>query len=245
MQTFKSLDIPEDAKHAIVNGIFTAITHDIPEIIQEYNLPTNNGIGLFRWNFIHKRVEENLAGRFQVSYAPRGPWKLLFLFEKELGFTFSIMAEKNLSRLQDHLPRGIHYLEALTSKNTGYKVLEGQMRLPGCEIKRDASAVENLRDKWLIDFAGIIKNHILILFDYSFNKVVSAKAVLLTPNLEIAYSEDWSNFLKTPYIIGKASIIEEMTENEAPSLVRLKSDKLNKPNGDLVSLPEEANAVNN
>ena len=242
MQTFKSLDIPDDAKHAIVNGIFTAVTHDIPDIIQDYNLPTNNGVGLFRWNLIHKRVEENLAGRYQLSYAPRGPWKLLFLFEQELGFTFSIMAEKNLSRLQDHLPEGIHYLEALISKNTGYKVIEGQMRLPGCDIKRDASAVEKLRDKLLNDFAGIISNHILILFDYNFNKVISARAVLLTPNLEIAYSEDWSIFLKTPYTIGKASIVEEMTE-ETP-LVRLKSDKVSKPDSEFVSLPEEANVAN-
>jgi hypothetical protein len=94
MPVFKSLGIPVDAKHAITNGIFMAITNDIPDLIQEHTLPTNNGIGLFRWNFIHKRLEENLGGWFQSSYVSRGPCKLLFLFEQKLGFTFSIMAEK-------------------------------------------------------------------------------------------------------------------------------------------------------
>ena len=99
MPIFNSLGISDDTKHAITNGIFTAITHDIPDLIQDHQLPTNNGIGLFRWNYIHKRVTENLGGRFQLKYAPRGPWKILLLYEQELGFTFSIMAEKNLSRL--------------------------------------------------------------------------------------------------------------------------------------------------
>lgn len=244
MPKFKSLDISSDAKHAITNGIFTAVTHDIPDLIQDHQLPTNNGIGQFRWNYIHKRVQENLGGRFQHRYASRGPWKLLFIYEQELGFTFSIMAEKNLSRLQERLPKGIHYLEALISKNTGYDVIQGQMRLAGCEHQRNPSDIEKLRDTLLTDFAGIIKNHILILFDYSIGRVISARAILLTPQFDIAFDEDWSSFLKTPYIIGKASIIEDMIDDDSEPLVQLKPKKQEESMGDLVSLPMEPEVAN-
>jgi len=244
MPIFRSLDIPDDTKHAITNGIFMAITHDIPDLILDHQLPTNNGIGQFRWNYIHKRVSENLGGRFQHKYASRGPWKLLLLYEQELGFTFSIMAEKNLSRLQERSSKGIHYLEPLISKNTGYDVIKGQMRLAGCEHQRNPSDVEKLRDALLSDFAGIIKNHILILFDYSFNKVVSARAILLTPHFDIAFDEDWSSYLKTPYVIGTASIVDDMIGDDSEPLVQLKPKKQIRTTDVLVSLPMEQEVVN-
>lgn len=222
MSMMKSINVPNDAKHAIANGIFTAITHDIPDRIRDDDLPTTVGVGQFRWNYIHKRVTQNLGGRFQVKYAPRCSWKILLLFEQAIGFTFSIMSEKNFIKLQERLPKGIHYLESLISKNTGFEAIEGQMRLEGCDFQRDASAISTLREKLLSDFTGIIKHHILILFDYDFKGVTSARAVLVNPNLEVAYSEDWSDFLKTPYVIGKASILEEMIIDDEEPLIKLK-----------------------
>jgi len=244
MPIFKSLNISNDAKHAITNGIFTAVTHDIPDLIQDHQLPTNNGIGQFRWNYIHKRVEENLGGRFQLKYVSRGPWKLLFIYEQELGFTFSIMAEKNLTRLMKHLPKGIHYLEALVSKNTGYDVIQGQMRIDGCEHHRNPSDVENLRNVLLADFVGIIQNHILILFDCNFNKVISARAILPTPQFDIAFDEDWSSYLKSPYVIGKESLIESMVEDDSEPLVQLKPKKQTDVADALVSMPSKPEAAN-
>ncbi|MDR2547525.1 MAG: DUF5986 family protein [Lachnospiraceae bacterium] len=244
MPKFKSLDISNDAKHAITHGIFSAITHDIPDLIQEHGLPTAIGFGQARWNWIHKRVSENLEGRFQVHYAPRGAWKAMLLYENNLGFTFSIMSEKNFTILQKHLPKNVHYIESLISKNTGYDVIQGQMRLAGCDHHRNPSDVEKLRNMLLTDFAGIIKNHILILFDYNFNRVVSMRAILLTPQFDIAFDEDWSNFLKTPYIIGKTSFIEDMIDDDSEPIVCLKPKKQKESLDDLVSIPSESEIAN-
>ena len=244
MPVFGSLDIHDDVRRAIASGIFTAITNDISEIIYEHSLPTSNGASLFRWNFINRNVSANLGGQFQTSYITRGPWKFLLLFEQTLGFTFSIMTEKNFARLQRRLPRGIHYLEALTSKNTGYDVVEGQMKLDFDESKRDPSAVEQLRDQLLNNVAGIVKNHILILFDYDFSRVVSARAVFPTPDFDIAYSKDWSNFLNKHYVINKTSIIKEMIADDAEPLVKLKPEMQERVADDIVLLPVELEAVN-
>lgn len=244
MAIFSSLDMADDARHAIANGIFSAVTNDMPELIQEHNLPTNNGGSLFRWNFINRNISENLGGRFQTSYVKRGPWKLLILFEQNTGITFSIMTERNLSRLQRRLPNGIHYLESLIVPNVGYEVVEGQISFDIGSVQRDPSAVEKLRDELLRDFAGVIKNHILILFEYDYSRVLSARAILLTPELGIAYSEDWSRFLNKPYLINKMSIAEDLRNEDAEPLVRLKGQNDKPTSDDLVSLPEEESVVN-
>jgi hypothetical protein len=243
MLVFESLDISSDIKHAIVNAIFTAITHDIPELIHDHKLPTNNGVGQFRWNYIHKRMEENLGGRFQAKYVSRRLWKILVLFEQELGFTFSIMSEKNLAKLQKNLPINPHYIEALISKNTGYAPIQDEL-FEGHKHQRDPSEIEKLRDVLLTDFPGIIKNHILILFDYNFNQVISARAILLTPQFGVAFEENWSSYLNHPYAIEKASVAEVMIAEDSKPLVSLKQKKQEKSVDNLVSLPTKPEIAN-
>ena len=245
MAIFSSLTMEDDARHAIANGIFSAVTSDMPELIQEHNLPTVNGGSLFRWNFVNRNVSANLGGRFQTSYVKRGPWKFLILFEQDSGMTFSIMTERNLGRLQRRLPDGIHYLESLVAPNSGYDVVEGQMSLDLGKEPRDQSAIEKLREELLNEFAGVIKNHILILFEYDFHRVLSARAVLLTPELGVAYTEDWSPFLNKPYEIKKTSLLEDMKDVDGETLVRLKDKKDEPLSADLVSLPEEPEIANN
>lgn len=246
MSVFESLNISDDVRNAIANGIFTAITNDIPEIIQEHNLTTSYGAAHFRWNFINRNVTTNLEGRFQTDVVKRGPFPVLLIYDESTGFTFSIMAERNLSKLQRRLPSGIHYLESLILKNTEYEMVEGQLSLdfPN-KVERDQTAIENLRNQLLSNFTGIVKNHILIAFDYSFSRVTSAKAILLTPEFGVAFSEDWSAFLDKPYIVGKKSLLAEMTndENEEP-LVRLKETKKEQQADELVSLAETPDVAN-
>ena len=245
MAIYRSLNMADDARHAIANGIFSAVTNDIPELIQEHNLPTANGSGLFRWNYINRNISQNLGGRFQSSYVKRGPWKFLILFEEQTGITFSVMTEKNLGRLQQRLPNGIHYLESLVVPNAGYDVMEGQLSLDVGKEPRDQTAIEKLREELLSEFVGIIKNHILILFEYEYSRVLSARAVLLTPELGVAYTEDWSQFLKKPYIIGKMSVTEDLKDDDAEPLVHLKSQKEKLLSEQLGRLPGEGVVANN
>lgn len=118
------------------------------------------------------------------------------------------------------------------------------MRLEFCEYQRDPSAIEQLQDRLLSDFAGIIKNHILILFDYNFSGVISVRAVLLTPQLDVAFDEDWSSYLKESYVIDKTSIIKEMISNDEESLVKLRPEKQKELADGLVSLIEESDVAN-
>ena len=222
MPKFTNLNLSDNDRHAIANGIFNAITHDMPDHIQDENLPTAVGSSLFRWNYINRNISKNLGGCFEVCFSPRGSWKVMLLLERDLGFTFSIMSEKNFAKLQKKLPEGIHYIEALISKNSRYDVIEGQLQMDGFERReRDATLIEKLRNE-LLQFEGIINNHFLILFDYAFNKVLSVRVILLNPQMEIAFSEDWSTFLEKPYYLQNSTVNAELLDEEDTPLVSLK-----------------------
>ena len=92
-----------------------------------------------------------------------------------------------------------------------------------------------MRDDLLKDFTGIVTNHVLIVFNYNFSRVTSARAILITPEFGIAYSEDWSRYLDKQYIIGKTSLINELNYDEHNEpLVKLKETTTFE---DLVSIP--------
>ena len=68
---------------------------------------------------------------------------------------------------------------------------------------------------------------------------------MVTPEFGVAFSEDWSHFLDTPYIIGKASILEELNkDDENESLVQLKEKPMDELSDQLSSLPNTPDVAN-
>ena len=208
----------------LANGIFRAVTQDMPELIYENELPTNVGSGLFRWNFINRNLSDGLDGEFQVCFKKRGAWKFLLLYESISKLSISVMTEKNLRKLQHDALFRLHYLEALVSNNKKREPIEGQIRIGGMEIERDRSILTEFRNQLLSEFSGIVDEHLLILFDYDYTGVTSARAVLLTPALEIAVSEDWTKYLKTQYIPQKSILATVLADDEP--MVKLKEEYL-------------------
>lgn len=204
-----TIPISEDQKSFIANGIYRAITQDMPEVIADNNLPTTLGGGLFRWNFINRNLSENLNGDFEISIQPRGSWRLLLLRDKITNLSFSIMSEANFRKVQRSSTDSVHYLEALISHNKNREPLTHQISFFPDSRCRDENVLSNLRDQLLSCFTGIVEEHVLILFDYNFTGVTSARAVLLTPKMEIAVSEDWTQYLRST-VIPKNTLLDDI-----------------------------------
>lgn len=215
------IPISDEQKIFLANGIFRAVTQDMPEVIAENNLPTSVGAGLFRWNFINRNLSEYLGGDFETFIQPRGAWRLLLLRDKVSNLSFSIMSEKNFRKLQRSLTDSVHYLEALISQNKCRESEFHQLSLFSGDRCRDENVLFALRNQLLSCFSGIVEEHVLILFDYNFSGVTSARAALLNPNMEIALSEDWTQFLRTTY--SPKNIIWDDNDNDE-DLATLKSE---------------------
>ena len=156
---------------------------------------------MFRWNFVHRNLSDELCAEFETCISPRGAWRVLILRDKISNLSFSIMSEKNFQKLQRHPGKTVHYLEALISENEVREPISGQISLFQSQ-QRDSSVLANLRNQLLNGFSGIVQEHVLILFDYTYLGVTSARAVLLTPQMEIAVSEDWTHYLKQRFTRG-------------------------------------------
>ena len=213
--------IEENQKIFIANGIYRAITHDLPEIIEENGLPTSVGSGLFRWNFINKNLSEYIGGDFEVSFQKRGAWKFLLLRDCVTNLSFSIMSESNFKKIQKSPPINAHYLEVLISSNKYREPLAEQLSFYNMYRQHDSSALFDLRNQLLSNFSGIVSEHILIVFDYNFTGVTSAKAILLNPNMQVALVEDWTQYLKTTYI-PKLSYLNYTLNEDEEILAKLK-----------------------
>lgn len=208
-----TIPISEDQKSFIANGIYRAITQDMPEVIADNNLPTTLGGGLFRWNFINRNLSENLNGDFETSIQPRGSWRLLLLRDKNTNLSFSIMSETNFRKVQRSSTDSVHYLEALISHNKKREPLTHQISFFPDSKCRDENVLSNLRDQLFSCFTGIVEEHVLILFDYNFTGVTSARAVLLTPKMEIAVSEDWTQYLRST-VIPKNTLLDDILADD-------------------------------
>lgn len=222
-----SIPISDDQKAFIANGIYRAITQEMPEVIVEHNLPTTLGSGLFRWNFINRNLSENLNGDFETSIQPRGAWKLPLLRDKKTNLSFSIMSETNFRKVQRTAAEKIHYLEALISQNKNREPLNHQFSLFDDDRCRDKSILANLRDQLLSGFTGIVEEHVLILFDYNFAGVTSARAVLLTPKMEIALSDDWTRYLRSTVIPKNTFLDEVLSDDEILATLKPQYDSNN------------------
>lgn len=216
------IPISEEQKTFIANGIFQAISLDMPEMIEENNLPTTLASGQFRWNFINRNLSDAFEADFEAHICPRGSWKVLLLRDLASNLSFSIMAEKNFRKVQKNASQKTHYLEALISKNKNREPIERQMCMEGFQKRSNTSILYAIREQLLCSFSGIVEEHVLVLFDSSFSNVTSLRAVLLTPNMDVAVSENWTKYLTSTFI-PSSSMLAAISSDDDP-IVKLKPE---------------------
>lgn len=235
------IPISDNQKAFIANGIFRAISLDMPEVIEENNLQTALGSGLFRWNFIIRNLSDAFDANFEAIITPRGAWKLLLLRDLNSGLSFSIMSERNFQKISNSSSDRLHYLAALVSKNENREPIEHQICIEGFQKKHSESILTAVRDELLSSFSGFVGEHVLILFDYDFSTVTSLRAVLLTPEMDVAVSDDWTKFLTTTFIPDTSALAALLDENEP--IVKLKPQF--NVNSSIVTEHREAGGENN
>lgn len=224
--------ISDSQRNYIANSIFRAVSIDLAGVISENGLPTTLGSGLFRWNFINKALSDSRCEEFEAIIQSRSSWKLLLLRDKQSSLTFSIMTEGNFKRIQRSSIAKSHYIKALVSSNKNRPEIEGQMDFFGLSNPDGPTELTTLRNELMSSFGSELNEHILILFDCVCGEVISVRAVLLNPQLDIVYCEDWSSFLRVPYI-PKESILGTVLDDDDELLATLKPEYSNQEDHDI------------
>lgn len=218
-----SFNLSEIAQ-AIVDGLRVALEDVMPEIMSDNGLFTHNGAGQFRWNPIITQLRGvcQHLGWVEFGVCHRGAWKTPLLFDPKSRYIFTFMTENTFKGLQRRKSKGKHYLCGGASFNQGvepqFEQLE--MELPpviGDEQEWVTQSREQLAQAVCADM-GEIQGHILVLFDVRSDRLLTVRAVRLTPTLEISTEEEsWSQYIGQSFATGRTAepqIIDDDEDDE-------------------------------
>ena len=200
-----------EISHAIVESLRSPLEDKIPDMMQDYGLTERLGHGQYRWNFIITQLKDTCS-------------HLLFYGKARILITF--MTESTFSQVRKRRDKEKHYLCGAAAFNHNVKVQYEQfeLQLPGIlptDEKWIATSQEQLTQAVRKD-VGDIAEHVLILFDTHFDRLLSVRAVRLTPSLDISFEENWTDFIHDPYDAEQVVTPQPNDIDENELLVSLK-----------------------
>lgn len=204
----------------IVECIASAVGDDIKEDIYSHRLATQNSTPFRIWDLLNTK----LCGAFQSSdcmAAPtkRGPWEMVVVYDKQSENLFTFMREKRYAELHESVNKrkAPHYVDALV------RVLNAELLAPigQTSLFQDnpnltddetlSSIVQKVLNNLQID-SGLVRHHVLVLFESSHFELNSVRAIMVDSCLNIVTEQDWSS-----YIAFEESTIMEQVESQTPA----------------------------
>lgn len=213
---------------AIVEALRVSLEDVMPEIMSDNNLIERNGYGQFRWNPIIAQLRDKCQhlGWLDLNILPRRGWKTPVLFYPASRNILTLMTEDTFRNVRKQSNKGTHYLCGGASFNLGVEAQYEQLELDLPGISPDAEiwvakSREELAAAVHVD-VGEIEGHILVLFEVRADKLLTVRAVRLTPKLEISTEEeDWSRYIRMPYAADQTIEPQQSSEDEEEELVAL------------------------
>lgn len=213
---------------AIVDALRLALEVVMPGIMDDNNLTERNGYGQFRWNPIITQLREKCQhlGWIDFNVCRRGAWKTPVLFHATLRDLITFMTEDTFKTVQRRKDKGSHYLCGGASFNQNIKAKYEQLELELPGVLPDMEKwVAKSREELAVAVGasvGEIEGHILVLFDAQVDRLLTVRAVRLTPSLEISTEEEnWTQYIRIPYAADKEIELQQNKEDDEEELVEL------------------------
>lgn len=211
---------PSQVASQIVRCIENAVGDDIREDIRQNKLRTTNSVPFRIWDYLNKNLLESLDSEdCCVATTYRGPWQMVVIFEETTGAVITLMREKRFAELKRAQKRRsrLHYVDILPMMfNSDLLVDYDQQTFLPKEFSDEHDlpilVQQLLRD--LVSDISIVRNHILVLFDTDGFHLTHVRAVMITPNLDIAAGceADWTQYISS----SESVVVEQVAEHSAP-----------------------------
>lgn len=241
-----TIPLSDEYKYSIIDSISNAHKNDIKDFILEYDLETFNSVHFLKWDFTNTNIIRNLQGdRFQCLKVKRGPWKFILIYDKETMYLYSLMREKRFSQLQDRIVREkVHYLDSLANINQGLKGKDNKERFYQPDMfdmdgRSWESEVQSVLNEMIQNIDGEIKQYVLISFSTERDEVTSVSAYIPTVDLNIAYEENWNEFITADFNIPYNADYTTEQEEEDDIEIGLREGIIPQQTDDLVQLRDE------
>lgn len=199
----------------VANGIF-----------RQQKMATKNGKSIFVWNLINTEVKRALPKeRFEVIVSKRGVWEFVLVLDIKSGYLYSFMKGDRFETVRKNYEKNkkLHYLEVLCGINTPY-LSETYEQLDFLNVANEqAEEKDEILEKMLMQLKNEVKKHILVTFEISKDKIIAARANVVSENLQIMETEQWQQYITPSYDAMISHIAEEdlqIEEEEIPVLLK-------------------------
>lgn len=248
----KTLSIPmvDNHKAVFIDAIRNANKKDIMEFRMERNIETFNSVHFLKWDFINTNMIRTLpTDQFQCVRVKRGPlWELVLIYDKETQYLYAAMQEKRFHQLSERLHKEtVHYIDALSSINKDLKANASlnpakQIYLFETENNTWNEQIEYELKLMLHRLEGEVTRFVLVTFSTEKGEIVSVNAIMPTAELEIAYEENWNEFITADFSTAFEShgaafeqeeeifvgLREGVVSHQQDDLVQLRDDEMEK-----------------
>ena len=207
---------PQPDIRAMVESLEEAVGTNIQEDISQNNLETWNSVPARIWDYLSTNLVKNI--QFEtctVFIANRKIWKFPVVYDRFNKCIYTFMREerfKDLQRQSDGT-KGKHYLSIFTRRlNNDLFAGTSQLHLfpqPSASLNQLQEQFRNIVPDWQNNVPDI-QYHVLVLFEAAEYQLNSVRAVLITPDFEIAKDseQDWTAFIR-----GNMGLIPEKIDN--------------------------------
>lgn len=220
-------NVSENIARSIVACIEDAVGDNIKADIFSNRLTTTNSVPSRIWDYINRNLKEIGFDDCVVSNTNRGPWQMTVVYDNNTRCIFTIMREKRFKQLRNAQKKRnkMHYVDMLAKQfNSGLTCTCKQTSLFAEHYFNDEENLSALVQQLLndlVDDLDLVNNHILVLFDTVENELMSIRAVMITPSLDIADDSEvsWSQYISNnSVIIEKISSVDSIKNTPSRGL---------------------------
>jgi hypothetical protein len=204
----------------IVRCVEDAVGDDILTDIQANGLQTRNSVPSRIWDLLNTNLVKSLEMEdCTVAKAHRGPWEMLIIYEKTSQYIFTFMREKRFAELRKRQVKrkSMHYIDMLAKQFNRDLIADQQQTSFFPSIFSDDDRLPELIQTLLYDLGGgsdVVCHHVLVLFETAGYQLTHIRAVMVTPNLDVAHGceQNWSRYIAATESI----IVPKISDPEAP-----------------------------
>lgn len=233
-----NIPLPDEYKDSIMEAISYGVKDDIIQFKKDTNLVTENGLKFLKWDFINTNIARAVScDRLEWTIIKRGGWKLVLIYDRETKLLYSLMSENNFEILRKRSKIDkVHYIDALSLINNNLKAKNQVTQLTLFDINDENIEMqkEDLLKDILQHINGEVQYYAVITFSTKKYELSSVVTYIPTPQLEVAYLEDWSNHIPVDFDVH-LTIDDDVEEDDDEVEVKLRERTVPK-NDDIIKL---------
>lgn len=190
---------------SIKERIVSSIKNGLYETQSKYNSGSDsfkNARHFVKMDDIANNIVESFESNydFQIIKFPRGSYKLPLLYDKTKNIIYSFMSSSKFKELIDRKDHShVHYFDVFVTFNKKLSIKKRQLALFENLHETNLHKINNVKNQLVQMIGREPKKYITIVFDMDGFRLLSVEAVLTSEYMEIAYKEDWSDFIKIDY----------------------------------------------